>query len=145
MKNSIYRLNTLLAVILGGALLIAVIVRAAAPIVIIPALDIPNMVLLSLAALLAEHYLFGEGKRCYVCIPVVAALSFGLMPFAACFVTAAEAAKLALFGAVVFTVTTWLFSSICERISSGPDCRYAPAVSALGLYLAAQCLMGIGL
>lgn len=145
MKNSMYRLNTLLAVILGSALLIAVIVRAAAPIVIIPELNIPNMVMLSLAALLLEHYLFGEGKRCYICIPVFSALSFGLLPFAACFVTAAEAAKLAIFGGVVFTVTTWLFSSIRERISSGPACPYAPAVSAVGLYLAAQCFMGIGL
>ena len=53
MKNMTYRLNTLLALILGGALLVAVIVRAAAPIIIIPELDIPNMVLVSLAALLA--------------------------------------------------------------------------------------------
>ena len=143
MKNMTYRLNTLLALILGGALLVAVIVRAAAPIIIIPELEIPNMVLVSLAALLAEYYLFGAGKRCYICIPVFAALTFGLLPFAACFVGAIDAAKLGLVGAVVFTVTTWLFSSITERISSGPECRMAPAVSAMCLYLAAQCFMGI--
>ena len=142
-KNTTYRLNTLLALIFGGALLAAVIVRAAAPIIIIPALNIPNMVLISLAALLAEHYLFGNGKRCYICIPVFAALTFGLLPFAACFVGAIDAVKLGLVGAVVFTVTTWLFSSIAERISSGPQCRYAPVVSAMCLYLAAQCFMGI--
>ena len=142
-NNSMYRLNTLLALILGAALLVAVIVRAAAPIIIIPELDIPNMVLLSLAALLAEHYIFGTGKRCYICIPVFSALTFGLLPFAACFIGAVEALKLGLVGAAVFTVTTWLFSSIAERISSGPECRYAPAVSAMCLYLAAQCFMGI--
>ena len=113
-NNSMYRLNTLLALFLGAALLVAVIVRAAAPIIIIPELDIPNMVLLSLAALLAEHYIFGTGKRCYICIPVFSALTFGLLPFAACFVGAVEAVKLGLVGAVVFTVTTWLFSSIAE-------------------------------
>lgn len=144
-NNTVYRLNTLLALILGTALLVAVIVRAAAPIIIIPSLDIPNMVLVSLAALLVEHYLFGGGKRCYICIPVFSALTFGLLPFAACFVGAMEAVKLGLVGAVVFTMVTWLFSSIQERISSGPACHLAPAVSAMCLYLAAQCFMGIGL
>ena len=54
MKKQTYLLNTLLAAVLGVALLVAVLVRTFAPIVILPKLDIPNMVLLSLAALLAD-------------------------------------------------------------------------------------------
>lgn len=143
MKNHTYLLNTLLAAVLGLALLVAVAVRAFAPIIIIPALDIPNMVLVSLAALLLNHYMAPGAKRCWCCIPLLSAVTFGLLPWAACFVGAAEAVKLAIAGGIVFTVTAWLFTSIQDRLSSGPACKAAPVVSALGLYLAAQCFMGI--
>ena len=46
-------------------------------------------------------------------------------------------------GAVVFTATTWLFSSMQERISTGPQAKFAPVMSAVGLYLASQCFMGM--
>lgn len=143
MKNKTYTLNTLLAAVLGVALLAAVLVRTFLPAWIIPELDIPNMVLLSLVALVLDHYLAPGAKRCYICIPVFAAVTFGLLPYAACFVAAAEAVKLAAFGAVVFTAVTWLYSSMQDRLSSGPAAKAAPVVSALGLYLAAQCLMGM--
>ena len=143
MKKNTYLLNTLLAVVLGGALLAAVLVRTFAPIIIIPALDIPNMVLVSLAALLLDHYLASGAQRCWICIPVLSVVTFGLLPFAACFVGAAEAVKLAVLGGVVFTATAWLFTSIQDRLSSGPACKAAPVVSAFGLYLASQCFMGI--
>jgi hypothetical protein len=143
MKKNTYFLNTALAVVLGGALLVAVLVRTFGPIIIIPPLNIPNMVLLSLVALLADHYLSGGAKRCYICIPVLSALTFGLLPFAACFVGVWDALKLGVVGGVVFTVVTVLFTSIQDRLSSGPDCKAAPVLSAFGLYLAAQCFMGI--
>ncbi len=143
MKNKTYTLNTLLAVILGAVLLIAVFVRTFAPAIILPELDLPNMVLISLLALLLDHYLAPGAKRCYICIPVFSAIAFGLLPFAACFVGALDALKLALIGCAVFTAATWLFTSMEDRLSTGPAAKAAPIVSALGLYLAAQCLMGI--
>lgn len=143
MKNKTYTLNTLLAVILGAVLLIAVFVRTFAPAIILPELDLPNMVLISLLALLLDHYLAPGAKRCYICIPVFSAIAFGLLPFAACFVGALDALKLALIGCAVFTAATWLFTSMEDRLSTGPAAKVAPIVSALGLYLAAQCLMGI--
>ena len=143
MKNKTYTLNTLLAVILGAVLLIAVFVRTFAPAIILPELDLPNMVLISLLALLLDHYLAPGAKRCYICIPVLSAITFGLLPFAACFVGALDALKLALIGCAVFTAATWLFTSMEDRLSTGPAAKAAPIVSALGLYLAAQCLMGI--
>ena len=123
MKNKMYWLNTLLAAVLAVAALIAVFVRTFAPAVIIPQMDIPDMVLISLAALLLDHYLAPGAKRCYICIPVFSALTFGLLPYAACFVGAADALKLALAGGIVFTVTTWLFSSVQDRLSSGPAAK----------------------
>lgn len=143
MNKKTYTLNTLLAVILGSILLIAVLVRTFAPAVILLQLDIPNMVLISLMALLIDHYAAPGAKRCYICIPVFSAITFGLLPFAACFVGALEALKLAALGGIVFTATTWLFTSAVDRIASGPAAKAAPFASAIGLYLAAQCLMGI--
>ena len=129
--------------ILGAMLLTAVLVRTFAPRIILPELDIPNMVLISLIALLADHYLAPNADRCYICIPVFSALTFGLLPFAACFVGALEALKLGILGCIVFTATSWLFTSMADRLSTGPAAKAAPFVSALGLYLAAQCLMGM--
>lgn len=143
MKNKTYVLNTLLAVVLGVYLMICVFVRTFAPAIIIPKASIPNMVLLSLVALVLDHYMAPDARRCYICIPVLSVAAFGLLPFAACFVGAGEAVKLALVGGLVFTVTTWLFSTIQERLSSGPAARASAFFSAVSLYMAAQCFMGI--
>jgi hypothetical protein len=143
MKKQMYLLNTLLAVILGILLLAAVLVRTFVPIVILPKPDITNLVLVSLAALLADHYLAPNASRCYICIPLLSALTFGLLPWAACFVDVVQALTLAVVGGAVFTATTWLFTSILERISSGPARKAAPLVSAFGLYLAAQGFLGL--
>ena len=143
MKNKTYTLNTMLSAILGAVLLIGVLIRTFAPRMILPELDIPNMVLISLVALVADHYLAPGAKRCYICIPVFGAIAFGLLPFAACFVGVLEALKLALAGGVIFTAITWLYTTILDRLSSGPVAKAAPVVSALGLYLAVQCFAGI--
>lgn len=143
MKKTTYTLNTLLAVVLGAALLAAVLVRTFLPRMILPQLDLPNMVLISLVALVLDHYLAPGADRCYICIPVFSAIAFGLLPFAACFVGAGEALKLAILGGAVFTATTWTFSSMADRISTGPNAKAAPIISALGLYLAVQVFMGM--
>ena len=143
MKKNTYTLNTVLAMVLGAALLAAVLVRTFAPRIILAELDIPNMVLISLVALVVDHYLAPDVKRCYICIPVFSALTFGLLPFAACFVGAGEALKLGVTGGIIFTAMTWLFSSIQDRLSTGPAAKAAPVVSAFGLYLAVQALMGM--
>lgn len=143
MNKNTYTLNTLLAAVLGAVLLVCVLVRTFWPRMILPVPDIPNLVLISLIALLLDHYLAPGADRCYICIPVFSAITFGLLPFAACFVEAGEALKLAVLGCVVFTAVTWLFSSMTDRLSTGPVAKLAPVMSALGLYLAAQCFMGM--
>ena len=46
-------------------------------------------------------------------------------------------------GGIIFTALTWLYGSVTDRLSSGPAAKAAPIVSALGIYLAAQCMMGL--
>ncbi len=143
MKQNHYFLNTALAVVLGIACAIAVLARTFTPAALIPGLDIPNMVAISLVALVADHYVAKEAKRCYICIPLFAAVTFGSLPFCAGFASIVEAAKLAILGGVVFTATTWTFTSLQDRLSTGPMAKLAPIFSALGLYLAAQCFAGL--
>lgn len=143
MKTKTYFLNTALAVLLAAALLVAVLVRTFAPVIIIPRLDIPAMLLLSLAVLLADHYLAPGAKRGWVSLFLLAALTFGLLPWAACFVDGLRALKLAAVGGAVFTVTAWLYTAIQDRISTGPVSWAAPWVSALCLFLAGQSFMGL--
>ena len=142
MKENKYFLNTALALVLGVAGAAAVLVRTFAPNFIIPALDIPNVVLLSLAALVLDHYVTGGAKRCWICVALLGGVTFGLLPWCACFVAGEAAVKLGVIAGVVFTITAILYTSIQDRLSSGPVAKAAPLFSALGLYLAAQCFAG---
>ncbi len=143
MKKKQDMLGIFLAAAAGTALLIALLVRAFFPRVILPRLNGPAMVLLSLTALLLDCYIAHGSRRDYRLIPLYAALIFGIFPMAAGFAAPMTALLLALLGAAIFTVTTWLFDAMLDRLSSGPSAKLAPFVSALGLFLAAQCLMGI--
>lgn len=143
MKDKKYVLNTLLALVVGAFLLGCIIVRTFFPIVILPEPNIPNLVLLSLVALVLDHYLAPEAPRCYICIPVFSALTFGLFSFLSAYATLGEAVKLAMAGGIVFTATTWVYSAIQERLSSGPAAKASAFFSAVSLYMAAQCFVGI--
>ena len=143
MKQNKYFLNTAFAAVMLIACGAAVLVRTFQPAAVIPGLDIPNMVALSLVALLLDHYAAKGAARCYICIPLFSAITFGLLPFCAGFATGLEALKLAVVGGVVFTAITWLYSAMMDRLSSGPAAKAAPFLSALGLYLAAQCFAGL--
>lgn len=143
MREKSYFLNTVLAVVTGVILLGAVLVRVFMPIVMIPSPGIPELTALSLLVLLIEHYLKKEGKRCYLCVFVLAAVTFGLLPWAAGFVALNELWKTALVGGAVFTAVTWIFTSMQERINSGKANKAVPVINAIGLYLAVQCFAGM--
>ena len=144
MQNKTYTLSTVLTAVLAVVLAAMVLVRAFAPQIILPGFDIPTLTAISLAALVLDHYLAKGAKRCYICIPVFAALSFGILPWAAGMVAVKYLLGLALTGAVVFTVCTFVFTSIQDRLSSGPAAKLAPIMSAFGIWLAVQAFAGIG-
>ena len=106
MKDNKYMLNMILTAVLGVTMLIMVIGRTLFPVIVLPEADIPNLVLLSLIALVLDHYLAPGAKRCYICIFVFSAFVFGLLPFVSAYATLGEAVKLAIAGGIVFTATT---------------------------------------
>ena len=144
MKNKTYSLSTLLTAVLAAGLAGMVILRAVSPQLNLMQFDIITDTAISLAALVLDHYLAPNAKRCYICIPVFAALSFGLLPLAAGLVTAASALGLAVTGCVIFTLCTFVFTSVQDRLSSGPAAKIAPIMSAFGIWLAVQAFAGIG-
>ena len=144
MKNKTYTLNTVLTAVLTAVLAVMVVLRAFVPQLILPVFDIPTLTAISLAALVLDHYLAKGAKRCWICIPLFAALSFGILPWAAGMVAVKYLLGLALTGAVVFTLCTFVFTSIQDRLSSGPAAKLAPIMSAFGIWLAVQAFAGIG-
>ena len=145
MKNKTYTLNTVLTAVLAAVLAVMVVLRAVSPQLILMQFDIVSITGISLIALVLDHYLAKGAKRCYICIPVFAALSFGILPFAAGMVALKDILGLAASGAVIFTLCTFAFTSIQDRLSSGPAARLAPFMSAFGIWLAVQAFAGIGL
>lgn len=143
MKNNKYFLNVLLTAVVFAAMAVCMVLRAVQPAVVLPELNISNMVLLSLVSLLLEFYLGRCEKRCYGAVAVFSLLTFALLPWMAGFACQHTFWKLGLTGTVTFTVVTWLFDSIAGRLTSGAKAPAAPILTALGLYLAAQCFTGI--
>ena len=144
MKNKTYTLSTVLIAVLTAVLAVMAVLRAFSPQIILPIFDIPTVTAISLVALVLDHYLAKGAKRCWICIPIFAALSFGILPFAAGMVALSNVLGLALTGAAIFTVCTFVFTSVQVRLSSGPAARLAPIMSALGIWLAVQAFAGIG-
>lgn len=144
MKTKNWFLNTALVVTVFAAVAVCALLRVWLPRLVLPAADVPGMLGLCLVALLADHYAAKGAKRCYICVPVFGALSFGLLPFCAGFVTLGNALWMALQGGLVFTVSVWLFDAMMDRLSTGPKAVLAPVLCALCLFLAAQAMAGMG-
>ena len=138
-----YMLNTFLAAVFTAVQLILVFARAMCPVLIFPGFGVPNLVLISLIALLLDHYIVKDAPRCYICIPVFSVITFGILPLMAGFACQHDFWKYGLVGGVVFTVTTFLFTSAQDRLLTGPKAKAALVVCSLGIYLAAQCFAGI--
>lgn len=143
MKKNDFLLNTLLAGVTFVALLVMMLIRVWNPAGVLPRLDIPNMALLSLVVLVLEHYLSPKASRNYGAIALLSFLTFALLPLMAGFACQHDFWKIGLGGCAVFTVLTYLYTSMVSRITSGTRAPAAPVVSALGLYLAIQGFAGI--
>lgn len=142
MKNRTKILNTLLAVVVGLTLLVCVLVKMAVPNVVLPELDIPVMAALSLAALVLTSFFRTEEKGSLVAEAILAAVTFGVLPWAAGFASTADIWKLALCGGVVFAVLDMVFEAMLDRIEALGNSKIAVIPTAFVLYLACQCFAG---
>lgn len=143
MRTNKYLLNIILSGLLTLGMLLALVARIFVSAIILPKIGIPNLVLLSLVALLLDHFLTKGSARCYPGVAALALLSFLVLPWAAGFAGGLALVKLSVVGCVVFTAVTWLFDSMISRLASGYNTKTAAVVSALGIYLASQAFAGM--
>ena len=143
MKNNRFLLHIVLSAVLFAALAAGLLVRVWLPAAIIPPLNIPNMTLLCVLALVIEHFLAKNSSRCYWFTALFGALCFGILPLMAGFACVHDFWKYGLIGGCVFFATTFLFTSATDRLLTGPKARFAVVLTGLGIYLAAQCFAGI--
>lgn len=143
MKNNKFLLPVVLTTVLFVALAAGLLVKVFVPAAILPPLNIPNMALLSVIALLIEHFWAQNNPRCYYASAVFGALCFGILPLMAGFTCVHDFWKLGLAGGCVFTAITFLFTSATERLATGPKARAAVVLTGLGIVLAFQCFAGI--
>ena len=142
-RNRSLLLNVILAAVVGLACLCVLLWRTFAPATVLPELNVPVVTALSLAALVVERYLAPGARRAWVPLLLLGGVTLGLLPWCAGLVSAAQALELCLLGGAVFAVTAMLYTSMADRLSSGPVCRAAPVLSAFLLFLAGQCLTGL--
>ncbi len=143
MKHTQNLRGILLAGVTGIAVLAAVLLRTFVPRFILPDYSAITVITLTLIALTLDCYLGKNAREPFWRLMLYAASVFGLFPWAAGFVSPLDAIRLAVIGAVVGLVIPFLFDTLLERLASGPVAKCAPPITAIGLFLAAQCLAGI--
>ena len=143
MKNNKFLLPTLLVAVLFVALLAGMLLQIFIPAVVLPPLNIPNMVLLSVVALLVDYFLTKGTPRCYLCVALFGVAAFAVLPLMAGFACIHDFWKYGVVGGITFAITTFLFTSAAQRLRTGPKAPAALVLTALGIFLAAQCFAGI--
>ena len=146
MKHNPLNRAVLLAAVVGLACLGLSVGGALAPMAILPKLDLPLMLGLSLIALTLDGYLGAGSKLSWPALLANAALggiAFGLLPWCAGAAGGTPAWVLGLAGGAVFGTASLLYTAALERIAPGPKAPLAPAGAALMLFLAGQCLSGL--
>lgn len=147
MKAVSYKLNTVLAAVVGVTCLVIVLLRAFVPEALIPAVDVPNIIAVCAVALVIDCYIDWKKPvpaRNWALTAVLALLTFWLMPWAAGIVTGAGAAlRVGVIGGIFFTVLAFAFTGIRQKIASGPAGKgwlafVSPAAAGAVLYLAFQ-------
>ena len=143
MKKTTYLLPLMLTAVLFVTLLAGMLVQIFLPAVILPTLNIPNMVLLCLVALLLEHLISKGNPRCYICVVAFGVTIFALLPLMAGFACVHDFWKFGLVGGISLGLTTCLFASAVKRLKTGAKAPAALLLTCLGIYLASQCFAGI--
>lgn len=143
MKNNSYLKNILLAVEIAIVCMAVVLIKAFAPHVVIPHIDIPAMVILSVIPMVISFYGKSEEEANCLYSVILAGLTFALLPMCAGWNTGMPVWKLLIAGGLVFGVTDVFCTSAAERTASGPKAPLALIMNGFLFYLASQCFQGI--
>ena len=145
MKTLEFKLSTVLAGVTGITCLVLVLLRALAPTVMLPLVNIPNIAALCAIAL---DWKKPVPKQNWLAVAVFAVLTLWLMPWAAGLCGWAEALRVGVLGGALFTAMAFMFTGIRQKIFSGPAGKgvmgfISPLAAAFVLYLAFQAFADI--
>ena len=143
MKKQSGMLNILLCAVVALTMLVYMLCRTFQPAVVLPPLNIPNLLILSVLALILNAYIAPQAEYCWIQADILAAITFGILPWVAGEIPAWQIWQLALAGGVIFAIAERIFSSLMQRIASGPKGKLAILATGLGLMLAGQCFAGM--
>ena len=143
MKNNKFILPVMLIVVLFAALLAGMLIQVYQSAAILPPLNIPGMVLLSVVALLLDYCFTKATTRNYPVLAIFSLAAFGALPLLAGFACIHDFWKIGLVGGITFLITTFFFTSAAQRLKTGPKAPAALVLTAMGIYLASQCFAGI--
>ncbi|MDE6840814.1 MAG: hypothetical protein K2P49_08220 [Oscillospiraceae bacterium] len=146
MRENPLKRSILLAAVVGLACLTLALAGTLAPMAILPKLDLPMLLGLSLLALTLDAYWGPAPKLSRTALLANSALGgavFALLPWCAGVTGGTPVWVLGLAGAAVFGASALLYTAALERIATGPKAPLAPAGTALMLFLAGQCLSGM--
>ena len=138
MKAVTYKLNTILAALVGVICLAFVLIRTFMPQAILPLVDIPNLAAVCAAALVVDCYfdLKSVPKRDWALTAVLAGAS-GVVE------GAGAALRVGVIGGLLFTAMAFLFNTIRGRLVSAKSGFLAPLGVGAVMYLACQCFAGM--
>lgn len=141
MNKDKYILSIILAAVSGLGCLVLVLTYTFAPLIVLPQIDVPVFVAVSLLAVLIEYYFIKDkGERMWLINFLLAAACFGFFPALSGLATVAQAARYAFVGAACFTAVTFTFDSFSIRMKGK---ILAPVATAFCMFLACQCFATI--
>lgn len=143
MKKNLYFVNLLLVAEVGLLCLFYILMNTFMPAAVLPRIDIPFLVLLSVIPMMIKYCTAPEAKGNLWISMIMAGLTFAILPMCANMNMTIPMWKLFVAGTAVFGITAVVYGSIGRRIASGSYGRFAPIVNGLMLYLASQCLQGL--
>ena len=143
MRKNPYFINVLHGAFVGIICLIRLLLEAFSPAVVLPRIDIPFLVILSVIPMTLEYYLVSERNREPFLSIILAGETVALLPYCGGWSINMPIWKLFFAGAAVFGITDLFYAGIGERMSSCPNSKISPAVNAFILFLASQCFQGL--
>ena len=143
MRKNPYLINILLAGILAAISLGFLIARLVLPMVVLPAWNLPNLIILCMLALVADAYLSENVQGCWVLKGILAGITIALLPVAAGLIPASEGWTLLIAGTLVFMGCERMFHFAVDRLRSGPAGKLAPLSAGLTMCLMGQIFCGM--
>ena len=143
MRKNEYLVNILLGAVMAVVMLWCMVAKLIWPVAVMPARNIPNLMIACTIALVLAQYLNPGAAYNWLCAAFLAGLTLGLFPFVAGVAEVEEIWKLVLVGGLVFLGCERMFHSVMDRLSSGPAGKLAPLSVGLVMVVMSQIFAGM--